>query len=183
MDIERAAIDGVLIIRPKKFTDERGFFAPLLRQADLEAVGVTHGWVQENQSRSLHKGTVRGLHYQRAPFAQAKLVRVIRGAAMDVCVDLREGSPTFGRHVSVELSDNNLVQVYIPAGCAHGFCTREDNTEVVYKVSAPWSQAHEAGVLWRDPELGIAWPTAAADVTINARDSAWPTIRAAALRR
>lgn len=179
MDIERTAIDGVLIIRPRKFADERGFFAPLLRQADLEAAGVTHAWVQENQSHSLSKGTIRGLHYQRPPFAQAKLVRVIRGAAMDVCVDLRAGSPTFGRHVSVELTSEDLAQVYVPAGFAHGFCTLSDDTEVVYKVSASWSQAHEAGIVWNDPALGIAWPVSAENVTINARDRAWPTVQAA----
>lgn len=179
MDIERTAIDGVLVIRPRKFTDERGFFAPLFRQADMEAAGVTHRWTQENQSRSLRKGTIRGLHYQRAPFAQAKLVRVIRGAAMDVCVDLRAGSSTFGRHVSTELTDENLAQVYVPAGFAHGFCTLRDDTEVVYKVSGPWSQAHEAGVLWNDPALAIAWPIPAADATINGRDRGWPTVREA----
>lgn len=179
MNIERTSIADVLIIRPRKFTDERGFFAPLFRQSDLERAGVAHGWVQENQSRSHRKGTVRGLHYQRPPFAQAKLVRVIRGAAMDVCVDLRPGSSTFGQHVSTELTSDNLVQVYIPAGFAHGFCTLNDDTEVVYKASAPWSEAHEAGILWNDPALAIVWPTSAGGVTINARDRVWPTIQAA----
>lgn len=180
MEIERTHLEGVLVIRPRKFADERGFFAPVWRQADLERNGVVHGWIQENQSRSLRRGTVRGLHYQRPPFSQAKLVRVIRGAAIDVCVDLRPGSSTFGHHLTHELTSDNLVQVYVPPGFAHGFCTLQDDTEVAYKVSQPWSQAHEAGVLWSDPALAIAWPISAADVTINERDRCWPTVQAAA---
>jgi dTDP-4-dehydrorhamnose 3,5-epimerase len=182
MDIERTEIDGVLIVRPKKFADARGYFAPVLRTADMMAAGVSHGWVQENQSLSRLKGTVRGLHFQRAPFAQAKLVRVVRGAAMDVCVDLRVGSPTHGRHVAVELTADNLAQVYIPAGFAHGFCTLCDDTEVLYKVSADWSVAHEDGVRWNDPALGIDWPVAEVDAVLSDKDRAWPGLTGAADR-
>ena len=132
MQIERTAIEGVLILRPRKFTDERGFFAPVFVASALEAAGVKHGWVQDSQSLSLRKGTVRGLHFQRPPFAQAKLVRVIRGAAIDVCVDLREGSPTRNANVAVELTADNLVQVYMPPGLAHGFCTLQDNPAVAW---------------------------------------------------
>ena len=176
MEIEQTAIEGVLILRPRKFEDARGFFAPVFVGTALEAVGVTHGWIQDNQSLSLRKGTVRGLHFQRPPFAQAKLVRVIRGAAMDVCVDLREGSPTRGAHVAVELTGDNLLQVYIPPGLAHGFCTLSDNTEVLYKVSAAWSPQHEAGLRWNDPALRILWPVEEADAVIADRDAAWPLL-------
>ncbi len=178
MDIEQTSIDGVLIITARKFPDDRGFFAPVFRSADLEAAGITHGWVQENQSLSLRKGTIRGLHFQKSPFAQAKLVRVVRGAVLDVCVDIRPGSATFGQHVSVELTADNMRQVYVPSGFAHGFCTIEDHTEVLYKVSTDWSPSHEAGLLWSDPELAIAWPVSAEDVTIVSRDASWPPLAA-----
>ncbi len=180
MQIERTAIDGVLIVRPRKFEDTRGFFAPVFREADMATAGVAHGWVQENQSLSRRKGTVRGLHFQRPPFAQAKLVRVVRGAAMDVCVDMRAGSPTFGRHVAVELTADNLTQIYIPAGFAHGFCTRVEDTEVLYKVSAGWSVEHESGVRWNDPALGINWPVSDADAVLSDKDKTWPALGAAA---
>jgi dTDP-4-dehydrorhamnose 3,5-epimerase len=176
MEIARTSIEGVLVIQPKKFADARGFFAPVFRQSLLEEAGVTHGWVQDNQSLSLKRGTVRGMHFQRPPFAQAKLVRVVRGAAMDVCVDLREGSPSFGQHVAVELSAENLTQVYIPPGFAHGFCTLSDNTEVLYKVSADWSPQHEGGVRWNDPAFGIDWPVKAGREVIAERDASWPLL-------
>ena len=177
MDIERTAIDGVLIIRPRKFADVRGFFTPVFRPSFLEEAGVTHGWAQENQSLSLRRGTVRGLHFQRAPFAQAKLVRVIRGAALDVCVDIRQGSRTFGQHAAVELSAENMAQVYVPAGFAHGFCTLTDNVEVLYKVSADWSPEHEGGVLWNDPDLSIDWRIGADEAVLSDRDQLWPRLK------
>ena len=174
MDISRTAVADVLILQPKKFEDARGFFAPVYQQAALEAQGVTHGWIQDNQSLSRRKGTVRGLHFQRPPFAQAKLMRVVRGAALDVCVDLRRASPTFGQHVAVELSADNLTQVYIPPGFAHGFCTLTDDVEVLYKMSAEWSHAHEGGLLWDDPALGINWPVARDAAVMVERDRNWP---------
>jgi dTDP-4-dehydrorhamnose 3,5-epimerase len=176
MEIERTAIDGVLIIRPRKFEDARGFFAPVFRPDDLEVAGVTHGWVQENQSLSLRKGTIRGLHFQKPPFAQAKLLRVIRGGAFDVSVDLRRASPTYGQHVAIELSAENLAHVYIPPGFAHGFCTLTDNTEVLYKVSAEWSPAHEGGLLWNDPALNITWPVDPSTISLAERDQRWPRL-------
>lgn len=178
MDIERADIEGVLIVRPRKFVDARGYFAPIMREADLAAMGVNHGWLQENQSLSRRKGTVRGLHFQEPPFAQAKLVRVVRGAALDVCVDLRKGSPFHGRHVAVELTADSLAQVYVPAGFAHGFCTLTDDTEVVYKVSAPWSVEHENGLLWNDPALGIDWPVTPEQAVLSDKDRLWPSLNA-----
>lgn len=176
MEIIRAKIEGVLIIQPRKFEDARGFFAPVFRPALLEEAGVDHGWVQDNQSLSVGKGTVRGMHFQRPPFAQAKLVRVVRGAALDVCVDLRRGSPTYGRHVAVQLTSDNLTQVYIPPGFAHGFCTLTDNTEVLYKVSAAWAPEHEGGIRWDDPALGIEWPVMPEDAVIAERDARWPLL-------
>lgn len=177
MDIERTAIDGVLIIRPRRFEDARGFFAPVFRPSVLEAAGVTHGWVQENQSLSRRRGTVRGLHFQRPPFAQAKLVRVIAGAALDVCVDMRPGSPTFGRHVALELSAENLMQVYVPAGFGHGFCSLTDDVEMLYKVSTDWFREQEGGVMWNDPDLGIGWPVDADAAVLSERDRLWPRLR------
>jgi dTDP-4-dehydrorhamnose 3,5-epimerase len=174
MDIETTPISGVLIVRPRRFEDARGYFAPIHRQADLEAAGIAHGWVQDNQSLSRRRGTVRGLHFQRPPFAQAKLVRVVRGAALDVCVDLRQGSPTFGKHVAVELTAENLRQVYVPPGFAHGFCTLTDDVEVLYKVSAEWSPEYEGGLRWDDPALAIAWPVKADEAVLSARDRVWP---------
>lgn len=174
MDIAQTAIAGVLVIQPKKFEDARGFFAPVFQQSALAEAGVTHGWIQDNQSLSRRKGTVRGLHFQRPPFAQAKLVRVVRGAALDVCVDLRRASPTFGKHVAVELAADNLTQVYIPPGFAHGFCTLTDDVEVLYKVSAEWSVAHEGGLRWDDPALGIEWPVNENTAVLVERDRNWP---------
>lgn len=177
MEIERTAIDGVLIIRPKKFEDERGFFAPMWQTTVLREAGIDHDWVQENESRSLRKGTVRGMHFQRAPYAQAKLVRVSRGSAVDVCVDIRIGSPTRGRHVSTILSEDNLTLVYVPVGFAHGLCTLTDDTVVNYKVSAEWSPVHEGGVLWSDPLLAIRWPVPWPEAILSQRDSSWPMLR------
>jgi dTDP-4-dehydrorhamnose 3,5-epimerase len=174
MDIERTAIPGVLVIRPKKFEDGRGFFAPIFRKSTLAAEGVSHDWVQDNHSFSRLKGTVRGLHFQKPPFAQAKLVRVIRGAARDVCVDLRPDSPTYGRHFAMVLTPDDLVQLYIPAGFAHGFCTLADDTEVVYKVSEGWSPQHEGGLMWNDPALGIDWPVGPDQAIQSDRDKLWP---------
>lgn len=176
MNIERTAIAGVLIVRPQKFEDARGFFAPVFREADLQAAGVVHGWVQENQSLSMRKGTVRGMHFQKPPFAQAKLVRVVRGEALDVCVDIRKGSPTFGRHVSVELSASNLASVYIPAGFAHGFCTLTADCEILYKVSSSYAPEAEGGVRWNDPGLAIDWPVTEAEAMLSERDRQLPAL-------
>jgi dTDP-4-dehydrorhamnose 3,5-epimerase len=176
MKIERTTLAGMLVIVPERFEDFRGYFAPVFRHHVLEAEDVAHGWVQENQSLSRRKGTVRGLHFQRSPFAQAKLVRVVRGAALDVCVDLRRGSPTFGRHEAVELTAENLKQAYIPEGFAHGFCTLTDDTEVLYKVSERWSPEHEGGLIWSDPALGIDWPVKADEAILSDRDRCWPQL-------
>lgn len=177
MQIERAAIPDVLIIRPKKHGDHRGFFSETFRTSALREAGVDLDWVQDNHSFSAARGVVRGLHFQRHPKAQAKLLRVIRGAVFDVAVDIRRGSPTYGRHVAVELSAENWTQIYVPVGFAHGFCTLTENAEVLYKVSAEYGPAEEGGVLWNDPDLGIAWPIAAEEATLSPRDRDWPRFK------
>ena len=173
MQIERSAIPDVLVIRPTKHGDERGFFSETFRASALRQHGVEHDWVQDNHSFSAARGVVRGLHFQRAPKAQAKLVRVARGAVLDVALDIRNGSLSFGRHVAVELSADNWAQLYVPAGFAHGFCTLTENTEVLYKVSAEYAPELEGGVLWNDPDLGIAWPIGPEAATLSPRDREW----------
>lgn len=177
MQIERAAIADVLIIRPKKHGDHRGFFSETFRASALQEAGVDLDWVQDNHSYSQARGVVRALHFQRPPMAQAKLLRVIRGAILDVVVDIRKASPTFGRHVAVELSAENWAQIYAPIGFAHGFCTLSEDTEVLYKVSAPYAPAEEGGVLWNDPDLGIDWPISPDEATLSARDREWPRLK------
>lgn len=177
MEITRAAIPDVLIIKPKKHGDHRGFFSETFKSAALRAHGVMLDWVQDNHSFSAARGVVRGLHFQRTPKAQAKLLRVTRGAIFDVAVDARKTSPTYGQHVAVELSADNWAQLYVPIGFAHGFCTLTENTEVLYKVSAEYGPAEEGGLLWNDPDLGIDWPISAEHATLSARDLEWPRFR------
>jgi dTDP-4-dehydrorhamnose 3,5-epimerase len=176
MQIERAAIPDVLIIRPKKHGDHRGFFSETFKAAALREAGVELDWVQDNHSFSAARGVVRGLHFQRPPKAQAKLLRVTHGAVFDVAVDIRKGSATYGRHVAVELSAENWTQIYVPVGFAHGYCTLTENTEVLYKVSADYAPAEEGGLIWDDPDLGIDWPIRG-DATLSARDREWPRFR------
>lgn len=175
MRVETTEIAGVLIVTPAKFGDERGFLSETFKQDALRRAGVQHDWVQENHVFSAARGVVRGLHWQNPPFAQAKLVRAIRGAIYDVAVDLRNDSPSYGSHVGVELSANNWRQLYVPAGFAHGYCTLTGDTEVTYRLSAAWEQAAEAGLRWDDPDLAIAWPIADAEASLNARDLSWPS--------
>jgi dTDP-4-dehydrorhamnose 3,5-epimerase len=178
MQIETTRIAGVLVVTPKKFSDERGFFSETFRASALAAHGVTHPWVQDNHSMSGKGGVVRGLHFQSPPHAQAKLLRVVQGSILDVAVDIRKGSPTYGKHVAVELSEANWKQLYVPTGMAHGFCTLTDRAEVLYKTSNEYAPETEGGLMWNDPALGIAWPIAAAEATVNARDSGWPYLSA-----
>lgn len=177
MEITPAAIPDVLIIKPEKHRDHRGFFSETFRVASLREHGVNVDWVQDNHSFSAARGVVRGLHFQCAPKGQAKLSRVIRGAIFDVAVDVRRSSPTYGRHVAVELSADNWTQLYVPVGFAHGFCTLTENTEVLYKVSAEYGPAEEGGLVWNDPDLGIAWPIRADEATLSARDLEWPRFK------
>lgn len=171
MKIEKLGLDGLLLIEPAKHGDARGFFSETFRADRFEAVAGPVRFVQDNQSLSAKKGTVRGLHYQKAPRGQGKLVRVLRGAILDVAVDARPGSPSFGRHVAVELSEANWRQLYIPEGFLHGFCTLSDDVEVTYKVTDYYSPAHDAAVRWDDPTLAIAWPVAEAMVSDKDRNA------------
>ena len=176
MQIERSALHGVLFITPRKTGDHRGFFSETFRLDLLEKAGIRDQWVQDNHSFSTSAGIVRGLHWQAEPHAQSKMLRVTRGAILDVVVDIRIGSPTYGRHVSVELSDRNWRQVYVPRGFAHGFCTLTGECEVLYKVSAPYAPESEGGLLWCDPALKIDWPVNMSQAILSERDSVWPTL-------
>jgi dTDP-4-dehydrorhamnose 3,5-epimerase len=164
-------------LRPERFADPRGSFAEVYHREAFRKHGIDFDFVQDNQSLSRLAGTIRGLHFQRPPFAQTKLVRVLRGAIFDVAVDLRHGSPTFGRHVRLEVSAEAFNQVLIPRGFAHGFCTLEADTEVLYKTDQYYSPEHEWGVLWSDPDLAIPWPVDSAKATVSEKDKALPRLR------
>ena len=169
-------IPDVLLIEPDVFNDGRGFFYENYRQDLFRKNGVAADFVQDNHSRS-SKGVLRGLHYQVAPKEQAKLVRVARGAAFDVVVDVRKGSKTFGRWVGHVLNEENKSLLFIPAGFAHGFLALEDDTEILYKVSDVYSPAHERGILWNDPGVGIVWPKIDAPVLLSDKDKKYPALK------
>ncbi len=170
-------IPGPLLIVPRRFRDGRGFFLESWSERDFEALGVVERFVQDNQSSSIAAGTIRGMHFQLPPRAQAKLVRVLRGAVLDVVVDLRRGSSTYGRHAAAELSAADARQVYVPAGFAHGFCTLEPDTEVAYKASDYYDPALERGVAWDDPDLALPWPVAADRAVLSDKDRRQPRLR------
>jgi len=174
--IRPTALPDVKIIQTSIFADARGYFMETYNKQAFAAAGVNEEFVQDNFSLSSEVGTVRGLHFQLAPFAQAKLIRVGRGRILDVAVDLRRSSPTFGRHVAVELNAQSGLQLLVPVGFAHGFCTLEPNTEVLYKVTANYSAAHDRGLAWDDPALGIDWPVDAANAILSDRDTKHPRL-------
>lgn len=176
---ERLAIPDVFLYMPRRIGDDRGWFSETFSRAALEPMTGPLDWVQDNHSRSAARGTLRGLHLQVAPFAQDKLVRCVRGEILDVAVDVRPGSPTFGRHVAATLTENNGIQIFVPKGFAHGFVTLTPDAEVVYKVSAPYNRDAERGVAWDDPALGIDWRLIGPPV-LSERDRQWPTLAAAA---
>jgi dTDP-4-dehydrorhamnose 3,5-epimerase len=157
MQVETTGLPGVLILTPRVFEDARGFFLESYNQETLRAHGIHTLFVQDNHSRST-RGTLRGLHFQLPPAGQVKLVRVVRGAVWDVAVDIRAGSPTFGRWVGAELSAENFRQLHIPSGFAHGFCVLSEEADVLYKASHVYSPADERGIVWNDAALQIAWP-------------------------
>lgn len=176
LNFEPLSIADVVLIKPKKIGDDRGYFMETFRQSSFEQYAGAVEFKQENQSLSAYVGTVRGLHFQLAPRAQGKLVRCIVGAIFDVAVDIRVGSPTYGRYVSAELSAQNGHQLWIPAGFAHGFCTLQPSTEVSYKVTDYYSPDHDRGLRWDDPAIGIHWPDVAVNAILSEKDKVQPLL-------
>jgi dTDP-4-dehydrorhamnose 3,5-epimerase len=176
MEVVSLAIPDVKLITPRRFADPRGFFAETFSRRRFVEAGLIADFIQDNFSLSRAAGTVRGLHFQRRPFVQAKLVRPLRGAIYDVALDIRHGSPSYGRHVAVEITAESGAMIFVPEGFAHGFCTLTADTEVFYKVNRDYAPLHESGILWNDPALGIAWPVAADKAVLSDRDRAWPTL-------
>lgn len=176
LTIEDTAIPAVKIITTRRFGDERGFFTETWNRRRFAEAGIDLDFVQDNHSLSGPAGTVRGLHFQSPPFAQDKLVRVVRGRILDVAVDIRRSSPTYGRHVAVELSAGNGRQLLVPVGFAHGFCTLEPDTEVVYKVTAYYAPEHDHGLAFDDPDLAIDWPVARAAAVLSDKDRTHPRL-------
>jgi len=174
--VEDTDIPEVKLITPKKFGDQRGFFSETYNKRDFAEVGVDLDFVQDNHSLSAERGVLRGLHFQIPPYAQDKLVRVTRGAVVDVAVDLRRSSPTFGRHVTAELSAENWRQIFVPKGFAHGFVTLQPDTEVIYKVTNYYAPDHDRGLLWNDPELGIDWPIGPDEGILSDKDRNQPRL-------
>ena len=178
LEITATAIPDVKVLLPKSFTDARGAFSETFNAARFAEHGIKLDFVQDNQSWSAQAGTIRGLHFQSPPRAQAKLVRVVRGRIFDVAVDLRRASPTYGRWISEELSAQNRKQLLVPVGFAHGFCTLEPDTEVFYKVTDYFSPAHDLGIAWDDPDLAIAWPVPKDEVMLSEKDARQPAFSA-----
>ena len=177
MQVETTAIDGVLVLQPKVFGDARGFFLESFNQTAFDAaVGHHVDFVQDNHSRSA-RGVLRGLHFQKAPKAQGKLVRCTAGVVFDVAVDIRRDSPTFGRWVGVELSGENHRQLWIPPGLAHGFLVLTDTADFLYKTTEFYSPADEGAIRWDDPDVGIAWPDLGLTPTLSAKDAAAGLLR------
>lgn len=180
MEVIKTDIEGVLIIEPKVFGDARGYFFESFNAAEFEArTGIRTTFVQDNESKSRY-GVIRGLHFQKGRYAQSKLVRVVRGRVLDVAVDIRRGSPTFGRHVAVELSEENKRQLFIPRGFAHGFAVLSEEAVFQYKCDNPYAPQQEGAVAWNDPEICIDWRIAAADAILSEKDSRNPKLDEAA---
>jgi dTDP-4-dehydrorhamnose 3,5-epimerase len=176
LDASPLPLSGAYLIHTSRFQDDRGYFAETYAQQDFFDAGIRTTFVQDNQSCSKQAGTIRGLHFQSPPYAQAKLVRVLRGGILDVIVDLRKSSPTYGQHVAVELTDENHDQLFVPSGFAHGFCTLSPDTEVAYKVDAFYSAAHDHGLNWADPALEIRWPVKEEKAVLSNKDRVHPTL-------
>jgi dTDP-4-dehydrorhamnose 3,5-epimerase len=176
MRIETTAIEGVVAITPPRFGDHRGYFSEVFKDAWFRENVADVTFVQDNESLSAQPGTVRGLHFQTPPFAQGKLVRCLAGRIVDVAVDIRAGSPSFGQWLSRELSAENGAQLWVPAGFAHGFVTLEPNSLISYKVTAPYSPQHDRGIRWNDPAIGIRWPVDEKDMILAEKDRALPLL-------
>ncbi|MBA8853617.1 dTDP-4-dehydrorhamnose 3,5-epimerase [Brucella sp. ZJ1_1] len=176
MQIRPLDLDGVLEISPRKFGDDRGFFSETYNAKSFAEAGIDLTFVQDNHSYSAARGVVRGLHYQLPPFAQDKLVRVTRGAILDVAVDIRKGSPTFGKWVALEVSAEKWNQILVPKGFAHGFMTLVEHTEVIYKVTNYYSPEHDRSIRFDDPAIGIDWPISASGVQLSDKDQKAPML-------
>ncbi|WP_337270562.1 dTDP-4-dehydrorhamnose 3,5-epimerase [Oryzifoliimicrobium ureilyticus] len=176
MQFDALALDGLVLITPKRFGDARGYFVETFREDLFRAKVGDFSFVQDNQSLSAEVGTVRGLHFQLEPKAQGKLVRCIAGALLDVAVDIRTGSPTFGQHVAVELTPENGQQLWVPPGFAHGFCTLKPDTQISYKVTNYYSAEHDRGLAWNDPALDIRWPVDSETAVLSDKDKRQPLL-------
>ena len=177
MDVAPLAIPEVKLLTPRRFADDRGSFSETYSKRTLLEAGIGIDFVQDNQSHSKLRGTIRGLHFQTPPFAQDKLVRVLRGRIFDVAVDIREGSPTYGQHVGAELSADTGAQLLVPIGFLHGFVSLEDDTEVAYKVSNYYSRDCDRGVIWNDPDLAIDWKISLREAVLSSKDINLPRFR------
>ncbi len=176
MNVIRTEIPDVLILEPKVFGDARGYFFESWNRERFREAGIDCEWIQDNESKS-RRGVLRGLHYQAPPYTQAKLVRVISGAVLDVAVDIRKGSPTFGRHVAVRLDEENKRQLYVPRGFAHGFAVLSETAVFAYKCDNKYMPSHERGIALDDPELGIDWTVSLADAILSDKDRRNPAFR------
>jgi dTDP-4-dehydrorhamnose 3,5-epimerase len=177
LTVTPTAIEAVKVIVPKGFGDSRGVFSETWNRNRFREHGLDLDFVQDNQSSSTEVGTIRGLHFQSHPAAQDKLVRVLRGRILDVAVDMRRSSPTYGKWVAEELSAENAKQLLVPVGFAHGFCTLEPDTHVLYKVTGYYSPQNDCGVAWNDPDLAIDWPVAPGKAVLSDKDSRMPPFR------
>lgn len=171
--VPQNGIGDVVLIKPRRFEDGRGYFTETYNQNLFAQNGIASAFVQDNHSLSRPVGTVRGLHFQTAPFAQSKLVRCTHGKILDIAVDIRHGSPEYGQHVTAILSADNGNQLFIPVGFAHAFCTLEPNSEVQYKVSAPYAPECDSGIAFDDPDLGIDYPFPVAELILSNKDRSW----------
>lgn len=176
MEFVKTAIEGVWLIEPKVFKDDRGYFAEVFKQVEFEKHIGEVNFIQDNESKSTY-GVLRGLHFQKGEFAQAKLVRVIKGKVVDVAVDIRLGSPTFGKYVMAELTDENKHQLFIPRGMAHGFLVLSEEAVFTYKVDNVYAPQHEAAIRWDDPTLAIEWPIEKIDIKLSDKDGRAPLLQ------
>lgn len=173
-NFKRLEIPDVILIEPRVFADERGFFMETYHKRDFEKAGIPQVFVQDNHSRS-KKNVLRGLHYQLEPMAQGKLIRCVRGTIFDIAVDIRKQSPTFGKWVGTNLSEENKLVLWVPRGFAHGYLALEGNTEVLYKTDQFYSPEHERGIIWNDPDIAIKWPVE--DPIVSKKDAKFPKLK------
>jgi dTDP-4-dehydrorhamnose 3,5-epimerase len=174
--VEALEVPDVKLITPPQFRDGRGFFSETWKQGGFAEAGISGPFIQDNHAVSVGMGVLRGLHCQIGPNAQGKLVRCVKGAIYDVAVDVRHGSPTFGKYVGATISAANWTQIWVPVGFLHAYCTLTEETEVIYKVTGPYDKAAERGVIWNDPDIGIAWPIAPDGVILSDKDRVLPRL-------